>query len=102
MKNYHSDIECILSGVKINVITRPSGDYAKKDSDAVSSVLGYFSNKGIAVIEKSRIHQKFAVVDERVVWYGSINLLSYGGSEESIMRLESATIASELLRVMRD
>lgn len=46
---------------------------------------------------KERIHQKFAVIDRRIVWYGSINLLSYGKGEESIMRFENLEIAEELL-----
>lgn len=46
---------------------------------------------------KERIHQKFAIVDRRIVWYGSINLLSYGRSEESMMRFENREIAEELL-----
>jgi phosphatidylserine/phosphatidylglycerophosphate/cardiolipin synthase-like enzyme len=49
------------------------------------------------VIIKDRIHQKYAIMDQRTVWYGSINLLSYGSSEESIMRIESVDIAGELL-----
>ena len=49
------------------------------------------------IIFKSNIHQKFAVIDQRIVWYGSINLLSYGSSEESIMRLDSLNIANELI-----
>lgn len=46
---------------------------------------------------KSNIHQKFAIFDQKIVWYGSINLLSFGRSEESIMRLENPSIADELL-----
>jgi len=52
----------------------------------------------ITVKTKSRIHQKFAVMDQHIVWYGSINLLSYGISDESIMRIDSVDIAGELLR----
>jgi phosphatidylserine/phosphatidylglycerophosphate/cardiolipin synthase-like enzyme len=50
----------------------------------------------------ARLHQKFAIIDERIVWYGSINLLSFNSSEESSMRLESADIACELMRVMEN
>ena len=46
----------------------------------------------------SEIHQKFAVMDQKTVWYGSINLLSYGSSQESIMRIESSNIANELIK----
>lgn len=34
---------------------------------------------------------------KKIVWYGSINLLIYGSSEESIMRIISMNIANELL-----
>ena len=36
------------------------------------------------------------LIDNRLVWYGSVNLLSYGNSEESMMRLESRELAGEL------
>jgi len=52
---------------------------------------------GIVVKTKDRIHQKFAIIDQRTIWYGSINLLSYGESEESIMRIENMDIAAELV-----
>ena len=92
----------ILSDVKIIIVTRPARDYSEKDKGRVSSIVGFIRDKGIAVVERSRIHQKFAIIDDRVVWYGSINLLSFGGAEESIMRLDSATVAVELMSVMRD
>ncbi len=53
---------------------------------------------GVSVVFRPNIHQKFALIDQKVVWYGSINLLSFGSAEESIMRLESPNIASELLK----
>ena len=53
---------------------------------------------GINVLFKSNIHPQIAVIDQKIVWYGSINLLSYGNAEESIMRLESCNIANKLIR----
>jgi hypothetical protein len=52
---------------------------------------------GVQVEYKSNIHQKFAVLDQKIIWYGSINLLSFGRAEESIMRLENSDIADQLL-----
>ena len=48
------------------------------------------------MIFRSNIHQKFTIIDNKITWYGSINFLSFGYSEESIMRLESSSIAYEL------
>ncbi len=38
--------------------------------------------------------------NQNEIWYGSINILSYGNAEESVMRLESSNIATELLKII--
>jgi len=52
---------------------------------------------GFHVITKSAVNQRFAVIDNNIVWYGSVNLMSYGSTEENIMRFENMEIAEELL-----
>ena len=91
----------ISSGVKLAVATRPADDYADKDRLRIASLIDLLRKRGANVIERSKIHQKFAVIDSRMSWYGSINLLSFGSSEESIMRLESKGISEELLRTIQ-
>lgn len=54
--------------------------------------------KGVTVPCLDRIHQKYAVMDDTIVWHGSINLLSFGKSQESIMRLVNGSIARALKR----
>jgi superfamily II DNA or RNA helicase/sugar phosphate isomerase/epimerase len=93
---------CVVSGALVTAVTRPVSDYAEKDAGRVSGIIKFFTDNGIAVVGKSKIHQKFAVIDGRIVWYGSINLLSFGSAEESIMRLDSVGIADELMGVVRD
>ena len=88
------------TGVKITVVTRPAEDYADKDRLRSTELLDLLKKHRITVIERANIHQKFAVVDGRTSWYGSINLLSFGNSEESIMRLESKGISEELMRIV--
>ncbi len=82
---------------KVKVITRPETDFKGKDKDVLKEMYESIRTAGAELIFKANIHQKFAIIDKRTVWYGSINLLSYGSSEESIMRLESINIANELL-----
>jgi len=83
--------------VKVIVVTRPMGDFGGKDTAAMQGTLDLLQSAGVSVVFRPNIHQKFALIDQRVVWYGSINLLSFGSAEESIMRLESPNIASELM-----
>lgn len=66
----------------------------------VGETFGYKRLQEIAIsaVFRPDIHQKFTIIDQKTVWYGSINLLSYGRDQESIMRIESVSIVNELLR----
>ncbi len=86
----------LYEGIKITVVTRPDDSYEESMHLSVKSMIDMLINTGVNVILKTNIHQKFAIIDQKIVWYGSINLLSYGKSEESIMRLDNVNIAHEL------
>ena len=79
--------------ISITVVTRPAESY--KEPKPIRECIELLQSN-VSVITKPNIHQKFILIDHRLVWYGSINLLSYGSSEESIMRLESRELAAEL------
>jgi phosphatidylserine/phosphatidylglycerophosphate/cardiolipin synthase-like enzyme len=85
--------EPLHAGISITVITRPAESY--KDWERIRECIERLKSL-VAVIQKSNIHQKFTIIDNRLIWYGSINLLSYGNSEESMMRLDSRELAAEL------
>ncbi|MBS5618194.1 MAG: hypothetical protein KHW90_07285 [Clostridiales bacterium] len=40
--------------------------------------------QGCSLIPRSGIHQKYAIIDEHIVWYGSINLFNFGSSREDL------------------
>ncbi len=86
--------------IKVIAITRPVEDYKAKDEPALALALDMLRKAGVQVVFQPNIHQKFAVIDQRLVWYGSINLLSFGSAKESMMRLESSNIANELLNTV--
>jgi phosphatidylserine/phosphatidylglycerophosphate/cardiolipin synthase-like enzyme len=90
----------IASDKKIHVIvmTRPIENFKDKDQIVLKRTLDLLKSHDISIVFKSNIHQKFAIIDEKIVWYGSINLLSYGNAQESIMRIESSNIANELIK----
>jgi superfamily II DNA or RNA helicase len=83
--------------INVVIITRPLDSY--KASDRMAECFELLHQPAIQVIQKPNIHQKFVIIDERIVWYGSINLLSFGSSEESIMRLDAREIAVELAEI---
>jgi len=94
-------LESVVSKhVKVTIVTRPATDFKEKDAMALQATFDILKKAGIDIFFKSNIHQKFTVIDQRLVWYGSINFLSYGSAEESVMRLENSNIANELLKII--
>ncbi len=87
----------IESGVKVTVVTRPPVDFKERERDTVIECAEKLRENGVTVKYKSDFHQKFIVIDQSVVWYGSVNFLSFGTHEESIMRFENADIAGQLM-----
>ena len=84
-------------GVKITVVTRCPGDYNSDESKRIKENINLLQKCGINVVTQSMIHQKYAILDSKTVWYGSINLLSFGTSQETMMRLQNREIAETLL-----
>ena len=98
IKNYIlKEVVIIESGVKVMVVTRPPEDFKEKDRDTVVKWAEKLRESGVSISYKSDFHQKFTVIDQSVVWYGSVNFLSFATHEKSIMRFENTDIAGQLM-----
>lgn len=100
-KNRIAGLSKVLSqakqnGANITVITRPPEDFKEPERETIKENAAILQNCGVNVIYKSDFHQKFTVIDNKIVWYGSVNFLSFGTNEESIMRFVSFDVAGEL------
>ena len=87
----------LSENVKVIVVTRTSADFKNKDLGSWQEAINQMKTANIHIVFKTNIHQKFSIIDQKIVWYGSINLLSYGSAEESMMGIESTKIAYELI-----
>lgn len=88
--------QAILNGATLTVITRPPEDFKEPERETIKENTAILQNCDVNVIYKSDFHQKFTVIDNKIVWYGSVNFLSFGTNEESIMRFVSFDVAGEL------
>jgi hypothetical protein len=85
--------EPLLAGVSITIITRPVESY--KDQERARKCIELLHAR-FKVIQESDIYQKYIIIDNRLVWYGSISLFDTGDSDDTIMRLESRELVEEL------
>ena len=54
---------------------------------------------GITVETVEDACQHYAVIDNKIVWYGSMNLLAKEDVDDNIMRIESDDVAAEILEM---
>ena len=45
------------------------------------------------------MHEHYAIIDNEIVWYGSMNLLSRAKSDDNLIRVKSKEAALELLEL---
>ena len=83
-------------GVRIVVNTRSpeehNEEYAIQAEDAVAAM----QDIGIKVLYTVKHHRKLAIIDEEVLWEGSLNILSQGDSCEIMRRTISRSLVTEL------
>jgi len=87
----------ILNNIAITIVTRPPEGYAVKYRDSVSGNIKRLQESGVNVVIEPGLHQRFIVIDQQTVWYGSINPLGFSNVEENIIRLDGADIAKSIL-----
>jgi hypothetical protein len=89
----------ILEGVKFRCVTRPPQYNGSIPVDRGREALDYLEGIGVAVDCRREIHQKIAIIDSKVVWFGSLNPLSHTArTDEVMMRAVAPGFASELAR----
>lgn len=89
--------QCTQRRVMATVVTRDPMTLPTSARKTAQTAIGMLQAQKVNIVCREGIHQKYAVIDGSVVWYGSVNLLSFGASQESVMRLVSSSIARALL-----
>ncbi len=90
------------NGAKLTVVTKPLSEYSNKNKIMYEEMIKSLKDIGSNIILVPNIIQKFAVIDQRIIWYGGINLLNFGISDENIMRLDNKSVANELIGTLDD
>ena len=86
-------------GVKVTIVTWHPDSYKYGRDDVRMELMERLRKAGfeIKLMEDSCEH--YAVIDDEIVWYGSMNLLSKEDAEDNLMRVCSKDIAAELLEM---
>ena len=86
-------------GVKLTVITLNPEGYPEEKIKDTKRLVERLKNCGIRIKLQEYMHEHFAIIDDEIVWYGSMNLLSRAKVDDNLMRVKSKDVAQELLEM---
>ena len=86
-------------GVKVTIVTWHPDAYKYGKYDVRMELMERLRKAGFEIRLVEETCEHYAVIDNEIVWYGSVNLLSKEDAEDNLMRVCSKDIAAELLEM---
>lgn len=87
--------------VSVTVNTRNpeehDGTYVDQAYDSVVAL----QELGVRVLYTTKLHRKLAIIDQEIVWEGSLNILSFNDSCELMRRSVDSVAAHQTLRFLK-
>ncbi len=87
------------SGVKVTIVTWHPEVYKYGRDEHRLALMEELKSAGFHIELMKENCEHYAVIDNEIVWYGSMNLLSKDDIDDNIMRVKSKGIAAELLEI---
>lgn len=88
-------------GVKVFIITRDPREHKSEFEDQSETEIKAFEDVGVQVfLSNGNHHRKLAIIDRRVLWEGSLNILSQTKSKEIMRRLDGGGFARDMFNFL--
>lgn len=85
-----------LKGIRVTINTRcpdeHEGEYREQSHQAVQAM----QSIGVTVLFTVKHHRKLAIIDNEILWEGSLNILSYYDSCEVMRRSHSQALVNQM------
>ena len=103
METFYPIFSQILDcGIKIHIITRDPIEHNEEYKHQATEEILQCAEMGInMVLMKGFHHRKIAIIDRKILWEGSLNILSQINSLEIMRRIEEKRIAREMLNFLK-
>lgn len=84
--------------VHVFIFTRPIEEHEEYVQEEIESAIKDYKELGAQVVFLGgSIHEKVAIIDRKIAWEGSLNILSQKSSKELMMRIEDESITAQIL-----
>ena len=80
--------------------TLPTAEYSENQRKGIEFMKNMLKNSGVDIKEYDNLNCHFAVIDNDLVWYDSMNFLSREHDDDILMRIRNEEIVRELLSMV--
>ena len=87
------------TGVNVRVITRNPESTMYGNPEILYELITKMKSQGVDVYLKDEVEERFAVIDDELVWHGGVNLLGKEDVWDNLMRIKNIEVAAELLEI---
>ncbi len=91
----------VKRGVQIYIITKYPNEHDQYMAEQSEAGIAYFEGLGPQVLLCVGHHRKLAMIDRKLLWEGSLNILSQTHSREFMRRIESTELTEELFKFLK-
>jgi hypothetical protein len=91
----------ISRGVQIYVVTKSLQERGKRAKEQYRYIESSLEEWGVTIIHKRNMHEKLIIIDDDVLWSGSLNPMSYSNTQEIMERRVSKKLVEEYCRIAR-
>ncbi|MBN2236323.1 MAG: AAA family ATPase, partial [Bacteroidales bacterium] len=76
----------INQGIQIYIVTKPLQERGKREVDQYRYIEKSLQEWGSTIIHKRKMHEKLIIIDDNILWSGSLNPLSFSNTQEIMER----------------
>ena len=86
-------------GINVTVITTEPDEVVYGSAEVCNELISDMRQVGITVVTKAEVEERFAVIDDELVWHGGMNLLGKVDVWDNLMRIKNHQVAAELIEI---
>lgn len=87
-----------IKNIKLTIFTRPIGEHEEYVQEEARAATQIYESLGAKVVFlDGSIHEKIAVIDKKILWTGSMNILSQRSSRELMTRVENEDFTAQVI-----
>jgi len=89
-------------GIKVIVTTRDPKEHDTYLRFQATAAIAYLKLLGVEVrLLSNHHHRKLAILDKKILWEGSLNILSQNNSAEIMRRIKSKELSNQMLHFIK-